>query len=175
MTNAKVVDGTAGVLCFIFSRATVENVFIDFTITTTGGGVFGRMNKAGTLRNVVIKYTNPVKPEELKNPDNYLCGVLSTWQVQTKYIPYPVFENVSFIYGYGTDVSNMQAVGNSAYTSGDIKEYVVQEDGSLLKITSKKASGTNFKEYTTGQLAENEFAAFDENIWDLNGAYPVLK
>jgi hypothetical protein len=175
ITNANIKEGTAGVLCFMFSRATVENVYIDFTASTTAGGVFGRMNKVGTLRNVVIKYTNSVKPEDLKDPDKYTVGVLSTWQVNTKYIPLPVFDNVSFIYGAGTHVSNMQAIGNSTFTSADIKEYIIQDDGSLLKIKSKAASGNNFKNYTTGELNVDEFASYDEAVWDLSGAYPVLK
>jgi uncharacterized repeat protein (TIGR02543 family) len=114
MTNAKIVEGKTGggILCYIFSRATAENIYIDFTTSVNNSGIFGRMNKAGTIRNVVIKYNNA----------GVSGGVLSSWQVNTKYIPFPIFENVSFIYEKGTNASMMKSVGNSIDILKDLKE-----------------------------------------------------
>lgn len=167
ITNAKIVEGNAGagILCYIFSHAIAENLYIDFTTAAGNSGIFGRMNKAGAIRNVVVKYNNT----------GVSGGVLSSWQVNTTNIPYPVFENVTFIYEKGTDISKMKAIGNSAFTSANIKEYIIQSDNSLLAIKSKSASGTNFTSYTTGKVAADEFVSYDETYWDLSGIYPVLK
>ena len=175
ITNAKIVAhkySGAGVLCFIFSRATVENVYIEFTTSENNSGIFGRMNTAGTIRNVVVKYTNT---EDTSSNTKYTVGALSSWQVKTTYVPYPVYENVSIVYGYGTHVSNMQAIGNSTYTDKGIKEYILQENGSLLAVKSKTAGTKEFTNYTTGLLVGNEFVNYDETYWDLSGAYPVFK
>lgn len=175
ITNAQVVAqkyAGAGVLCFIFSRASIENVYVEFTTQINNSGIFGRMNTAGSIRNVVVKYTNTREPVE---NDKYTVGVLSSWQVKTTYVPYPVFENVSIIYGYGTHVSNMQAIGNSTYTNAGIKEYILQADGSLKTVKSKAAGDKEFTSYTTGSLSGSEFVNYDETYWDLSGAYPVFK
>ena len=167
LTNAKIVEGNvgAGILCFIFSYATLENVYIDFTTTVNMSGIFGRMNKAGTIRNVVVKYKNA----------GVTGGVLSSWQVKTTQIPYPVFENVSFIYEKGTAISRMKAIGNSTYTASGIKEYILQEDGSMLFVKTKVAGDKDFTSYKTSELKGNEFDAYDEKYWDLSGIYPVFK
>ena len=169
ITNAQIKDNTSGILSFIFSRATAENLYIEFESKATNSGIFGRMNKAGNISNVVIKY---------KNTTTYTnSGVLSSWQVNTKYIPLPNFENVTFIYENGTNVDKMKAIGNSTFTSAGIKEYIIQSDGSLLAIKSKTnaSDGKGFTAYTTGALVGGEFANYDQTYWDLSGAYPVFK
>ena len=167
ITNAKIVEGNtgAGILCYIFSFATAENLYVDFTTSAGNSGLFGRMNKAGTIRNVVVKYNNT----------GVSGGVISSWQVTTTRIPYPVYENVSFIYEKGTTANRMKVIGNSTYASEGIKEYILQDDGSLLAINVKSSSGTEFTSYTTKALGGTEFTNYDTKYWDLSGAYPVFK
>ena len=123
------------------------------------------MNKSGSLKNVVVKYKNA----------GVTGGVLSSWQVVTNSSPAPIFENVSFIYEKGTDISKMKAIGNSTFTAAGIKEYILQDDGSMLIVKNKLAAEKDFTAYTTSVLKGNEFSKYDENYWDLSGTYPVFK
>ena len=179
LTNAKIVKDKysncgAGILCYLFVHSTLENVYIDFSTIVSTSGVFGRANNDGEMHNVVIKYTNNVAPG----------GVFSSWQITITNMAFPehsVFatecDNVSIIYANGTDISRMQVIGNSTFTSATIKEYILAEDGSLLAITSKTKAddGKKFTDYKTAALAGGEFEKYSETYWDLSGVYPVFK
>ena len=174
ITNAKIVKDQkagygAGILCYVFSHATIENVYVDFTTNVSNSGLFGRMNQSGKISNVVIKYTNTA---------GVSGGAISAWQVVTTANPVPEYENVSIIYANGTDVTRNKMFDADKYPSDNVKEYILQNDGSLLAITKKTYENSDKKKVTkctTASLVGGEFAKYNETYWDLSGAYPVFK